>query len=338
MRRLLAIFALFTIAAGGYFAWKAEQPIPRAPSADWEESITSPDFSASTFRVSVEGAELEAMLLLPNSSDAPSGAVVFGGGSSDGLFQDYAPGFLKTYLQDIFLPRGIAVVYVNKRGMGASTGNWMNNTIEGRAADLQAVAKVVRAMPHIDAAQVGYAGHSQGGWVVTRAGVEDPSTAFVLNFMGPLRPTTNQFEFMWHSVYSCEDFEDEAIDRKYARKLAITRFAMKVGRVLPVGMLEFDSKFFLYETRGLLAQISAPMLSVYGGSDVLVDGPANEAFLRSEFPNGVPQNLEAVTVEGLNHAGSPTKSVCASLWGQGPHDRSPELAATIESWLARVGY
>ena len=118
MRRMLVIVVFIAITASGYFAWKAEQPIPRTPSANWEASISSGDFLATTFQVMVEGADLEAMLLLPNSLDVPSGAVVFGGGSSDGLFQDYAPGFLKSYLQDIFLPRGIAVVYVNKRGMG----------------------------------------------------------------------------------------------------------------------------------------------------------------------------------------------------------------------------
>jgi pimeloyl-ACP methyl ester carboxylesterase len=73
------------------------------------------------------------------------------------------PGFLKAYLQDIFLPRGIAVVYVNKRDMGDSTGNWINNTIEGRSSDIQAVADLVRTMPQIDVDRVGYAGHSQGG-------------------------------------------------------------------------------------------------------------------------------------------------------------------------------
>ena len=58
---------------------------------------------------------------------------------------------------------GIAVVYVNKRGMGDSTVNWINNTIEGRSSDIQAVADLVRTMPQIDVDRVGYAGHSQGG-------------------------------------------------------------------------------------------------------------------------------------------------------------------------------
>jgi pimeloyl-ACP methyl ester carboxylesterase len=338
MRKALKFALLILVLAGGFYAWKAEQPIPMSPSSDWQASITSPDFSAETFFVSADGAEIEAMILLPNSATELMGAVVFSGGSGDGLFQNYAPDFLKTYLQDVFLPRGIAVVYANKRGMGASTGNWMNNTIEGRAADLIAVANAVRDMSGIDPQGVGFAGHSQGGWVVVRAAVEDPQTAFVLNFMGPLRSTKDQFDYMWHEVYTCEGKSPEEVERAFARKDWVTRVAMRIGRFFPIGMLEFDSKFFLYETDGLLAQVSAPLLSIYGGNDILVSGPENEAYLGGQFPDGVPQNLEAITIEGLNHTGNPTPNVCAGIWGQGPHDRSPALVSTIDTWLSRIGY
>lgn len=193
-------------------------------------------------------------------------------------------------------------------------------------------------MPGIDPDEVGFAGHSQGGWVVVRAGVEDPNAAFILNFMGPLRTTKDQFDFMWREIYTCEGKTPEEVERAFARKDWITGVAMHIGCYIPIGMLEFDSTFFLYETDGLLAQVSAPLLSIYGGSDILVSGPANEAYLESQFPNGVPQNLETITLEGLNHTGNPTPSVCASMWGQGPHDPSPELAGTIDAWLTRVGY
>lgn len=338
MRKIVMLALAAPVVAGGFFAWKAEQPIPIAPSDDWEASIASPDFVAEPFFVPVDGAKIEAMILLPNDAPGPMGAVVFTGGSGDGLFQNYAPGFLEFCLQDIFLPRGMAVVYANKRGMGASTGNWMNSSIEGRAEDLIAVANAVRNRPDIDAERVGVAGHSQGGWVVVQAVVQDPQIAFVLNFMGPLRTTKDQFDYMWRQVYACEGKNTEEVERAFARKDRITRFAMRIGRYIPIGMLEFDSKFFLYETDGLLAQVSAPILSIYGGNDVLVSGPANEAFLESQFPDGVPQNLEAVTLDGLNHTGNPTPNVCAGLWGAGPHDRSPELVAAIDTWLARIGY
>lgn len=332
----LAVFAA-VVAAGGYFAWKAEHPVARTPSADWEASITIPGVEASTFFVPVDGATLEAMILLPTGAQPPAGAVVFAGGSGDGLFQDYAPGFLKTYLQDIFLPRGIAVVYVNKRGMGASTGNWMNNTIEGRAADLNAVAAAVRAMDGIDPARVGLAGHSQGGWVVVEAAAAEPATAFVLNFMGPLRSTNDQFENMWHNIYACNGLEGTALERAYARKAWITHVGMAVGRVLPIGMLEFDSRFFTYDNAGRLAEVAAPMLSIYGGADILVDGPANEAALAAAFPGGVPDHLEAVTLPGLNHSGYARADICDETTGLDATSASPEMVVTIENWLDRIG-
>ncbi len=49
-------------------------------------------------------------------------------------------------------------------------------------------------------------------------------------------------------------------------------------------MLEFDRKFFNYDNAGLLAEVEAPMLSLYGGTDILVDGAANEATLAAAFP------------------------------------------------------
>ena len=64
MKRFLKITAILAIAVGGYFTWNAEQPIQIFPSDDWEASISSPDFSVHSFRVAVEGAELEAMALL----------------------------------------------------------------------------------------------------------------------------------------------------------------------------------------------------------------------------------------------------------------------------------
>jgi pimeloyl-ACP methyl ester carboxylesterase len=337
IRKLSTLILALLLIGGAVYAWIAEQPVLRTPAADWQQTITSPDFSAETFMVPVDGAEIEAMILLPNDRPAPVAAVIFAGGSGDGLFQDYAPGFLKSYLQDVFLPRGIAVVYMNKRGMGASTGNWMNNTIEGRAADLRAVAAAVRARPEIDAAGVGYAGHSQGGWVVVRAAADDPATLFVLNFMGPLRSTIAQFDFMWHEIYRCNGLEGAALDRAFARKQWITRFGMRVGHVLPVGMLEFDAKFFTYDNADLLDRVHAPMLSVYGSSDILVNGPANERFLEDSFPKGVPAHLQAVTIDGINHGGLHQVGICDVSPTFGPQSVSPKLQSVVANWLTEIG-
>jgi hypothetical protein len=65
MRRILKISAILVLAIAVYIGWEGEQPVPMSPSPDWEASITSPDFAATTFSVPVVGAELEAMILIP---------------------------------------------------------------------------------------------------------------------------------------------------------------------------------------------------------------------------------------------------------------------------------
>lgn len=337
MRQALKYLIIAAFPIMGYLLWTFERPIPIAPARDWAASITGPDFTSETFFVDVDGARLEALILTPRSTEGPTGAVVFTGGSGDVLFQNYRPGFLDSYLRDVFLPRNIAVVYVNKRGMGQSTGNWQNGAIPDRAQDVITVAQAVRARPDIDPDRVGYAGHSQGGWVVVQAGAKDPDAAFVLNLMGPLRPPRDQFENMWVNTYTCQGLDGDDLEKALARKRWLTDVGSGIGRIFWLGYLEFDSKFFAYETAGLLKTVHAPLLAVYGGNDILADGPASEAYLRAEFPDGVPAHLEAMTFDGLDHGGARTDDICSETPPAKEDYASPNLQAAIANWLSRNG-
>ena len=56
------------------------------------------------------------------------------------------------------------------------------------------------------------------------------------------------------------------------------------------------------------------------------------------FPEGVPAHIEAVTLPNLNHIGYTRTDICDETTGTGPEDASPEMIATIEDWLSRIGY
>jgi len=84
MRRVLYLILIGVAFAGADAAWRAEQPIARSPSGGWEASISSPDFSAQSSTVAVDGVVVEAMILRPATPTRPVGAVVFAGGSGDG--------------------------------------------------------------------------------------------------------------------------------------------------------------------------------------------------------------------------------------------------------------
>lgn len=65
------------------------------------------------------------------------------------------------------LDAGVAVASYDKRGVGGSTGSWVDAGIEEQARDL--LAGLASAAEHLPAVPRGAFGHSQGGWVVLAA-------------------------------------------------------------------------------------------------------------------------------------------------------------------------
>ncbi len=85
-----------------------------------------------------------------------------------------------------FLARGgIAVAIYDKRGAGASTGNYRESeSFDLLAKDAEVVHAVLRRTARVDSARVGLWGRSQGGWVVARAAAREPSVAFLALIVG----------------------------------------------------------------------------------------------------------------------------------------------------------
>ena len=129
------------VIVGLYPAWKyvrdEHYPIPIPPSESWEPYINALDAQRESIFVEAnDGTMLEADLFIPNGGQEQKPAVVFTPGSGDSLYQNYEPGLVETYILNLFLSRDFAVLLVNKRGMGQSKGNYVRNSIEGRADDL----------------------------------------------------------------------------------------------------------------------------------------------------------------------------------------------------------
>ena len=82
--------------------------------------------------------------------------------------------------------RGIAVLIHDKRGTGASTGNWARATFDDLAGDALAGVAFLQARPEINARQIGLHGMSLGGWVAPLAASRAPDVAFVIVESAPV--------------------------------------------------------------------------------------------------------------------------------------------------------
>jgi pimeloyl-ACP methyl ester carboxylesterase len=82
---------------------------------------------------------------------------------------------------------GIAVLEYDKRGVGQSTGKYVD-TLQNMESDAAAAVRFLRARPEVDAKRIALVGHSQGGAVAPAVAAQDPTIAAVVMFAGPVAP------------------------------------------------------------------------------------------------------------------------------------------------------
>jgi uncharacterized protein len=108
---------------------------------------------------------LAGLLAIPDRTAAVPGVVMVGGsGPADRNNDTYFPP-IRRHLTEA----GIAVLSYDKRGVGASSGEWRDATMDDLAGDATAAWDFLRAQTGVRADAVGLFGHSEGGWIVLRA-------------------------------------------------------------------------------------------------------------------------------------------------------------------------
>lgn len=253
---------------------------------------------------------LAAELVAPEGGAARKPAVVFTPGAGSRPISEYTDGFTEHLLEEIFLPRDVAVFYVNKRGIGGSTGNWKWSSFESRAEDVLAAVAYLRALPGIDPDRIGIAGHSQGGWVVQLAGSLDSDLAFVLSFAGPAVTVAEQDLRRVRFRLECEGLSPVEVEAGVAkRKRALERMG-RVGRWLPFFQLRLMSNLLSYEPAPALRSLEPATFLAFGELDDQAPPADSISRLREIFGGRIPSHITVHVEPGADHYFREAKSVC----------------------------
>ncbi len=94
-------------------------------------------------------------------------------------------------LADALARHGIEALIFDKRGVGASGGDWRSATPIDLAGDARAAVRLLAARPEVDRAAVGVYGHSQGGEIAPEV-ARDPSVRWIVAADGPVGPPYRQ--------------------------------------------------------------------------------------------------------------------------------------------------
>jgi uncharacterized protein len=146
--------------------------------------------------VASRGATLAATLRFPAAGRGPFPAIVLAHGSGRVTRDQLRP------VAERFLSMGLAVLAYDKRGVGQSTGDYVNvgttRSVEvfGQLADdALACLATLSARPDVDARRVGLGGASQAGWIIPLAASRSRSVSFLVILSGPAVTVGEEIEY-----------------------------------------------------------------------------------------------------------------------------------------------
>jgi pimeloyl-ACP methyl ester carboxylesterase len=119
--------------------------------------------------------EFAAELLLPLGERPRPGAVILQGSGDSDRSNAWAAAIAEELAR-----AGLVVLLTDKRGCGASQGDWRVVGFDQLADDALAGVAYLRTRSEVDGERIGLVGLSQGGWVAPVAAARTPDLAFVV--------------------------------------------------------------------------------------------------------------------------------------------------------------
>jgi uncharacterized protein len=326
-----------------------------APPEISRPQVPRPPFPYVVEPVSYEstapGVKLAGTLTRPNGS-GPFPAVLLVSGSGpqdrDGAIAGHQP-FL--VLADYLTRRGVAVLRVDDRGVGASTGDILNATTDDFALDAQAGAAFLKERR--DVAGVGLVGHSEGALVGSIVAAREQGVAFVVLLSAPGLPGDQIILRQVELIARASGAREEQITAALAlqRKLLaaakapgepaeaerrLAEIAAGAPREQLRAMLSPWYRHFLaYDPRPALRQLRCPVLAVTGGKDLQVPPKENLAAIAAALAEAGSSQVRLVELPGLNHLLQTAQTGLPTEYGRIEETIAPKALATIADWILK---
>jgi hypothetical protein len=300
---------------------------PNAPYVAEDVVVTTPG-----------GLHLAGTLTIPRTrprGKAPAIITITGSGPED---RDEQSGAIPGYrpfreLADTLGRRGIAVLRLDDRGVGASDAGPPSVTSADFAGDIRAGIAYLRGRPEIDGSRVGIVGHSEGGIIAPMIAVGDHNLRALVLMAGSA--TKGREVIMAQNRYVIDSVTHL---RGPARDSALAKAGHSVDSLGALGgWLGF---FLAYDPTTAARQVKTPVLIVQGETDRQVP-PAQARLLANAFRSGGNRDVTVRMFPATDHlfladsSGAFADANGALRYTKLPslHVR-PAVLGTIADWLS----
>jgi pimeloyl-ACP methyl ester carboxylesterase len=334
-----------------------------APKRPQEEAIERSAKSFASRSVSFENAKgtarLAGTLSLPEGK-GPFPAVLLVAGSGPQTRDEAVAGHrIFMVLADALNRRGLAVLRYDKRGVGASKGDYAAATSADFEDDAQAAVEFLKSDGEVDPRHLGIIGHSEGGTIAPAVAVRDPAVSFIVLLAGPgLRGDkllTEQQALIAAAdgmpadkVARLRDFVGRSLaalakapDREQAEDIA--RRAAARGKALGIPGIEnvealvkmVTEPWFLYflkdDPAPVLRKVRVPVLALGGSLDLQVAPDSNLAAIREALKGNPGATVRELP--GLNHLFQKAHTGSPLEYGTIAETMDPSALGAIGDWI-----
>ncbi len=274
-------------------------------------------------------------------------------------------------LPDNLTKRGIAVLRVDDRGVGATQGDLSQSTSEDLADDVRAGIEFLKSRPDIDAKRIGLIGHSEGALIAPIVATDTEDVAFMVLLAAPgLVGEELLYDQAWRiSEATGEPRED--VER--GQRLQASVF--EVVKSEPDNMLaterlrdghqggsrgaargdaggdrgtQLDAfvdaqvrmvinpwfRFFLtYDPVPALKSVKCPVLALYGGNDLQVSPEVNSGPVEAALVEAGNADHTVKTFEAMNHLFQTATTGLPTEYPQIQETMAPEVLTFIGDWI-----
>ncbi len=255
-------------------------------------TLIANDYGIHEERVTIAGprGELHADLVTPIEHDGPHGLVIFvhDDGPADADRGDqYKP------LWDSFAKAGYASLSWDKPGVDGAPGNWLDQSMHDRAAEVEAAISWAYSRPDLDATRIGLWGAGQAGLVIPEVLARRHNVRFA-TLVGPTVDWARQTRFeATADLGDASKPEVDAAARARAERVRLLRdgashadyLRAKVdAEPLTATRWRFEETNIGADATADLGRISVPTLLILGGHDRVTDVDATEKAYRTHVP------------------------------------------------------
>jgi pimeloyl-ACP methyl ester carboxylesterase len=275
-------------------------------------------------------------------------------------------------LADYLTRRGIAVLHVDDRGVGGSTGSVPNSTTADFAEDVRAGVAFLKGRKEVNPARIGLIGHSEGGIIAPMVADRSKDIAFIVLLAGTgllghevlstqsaaglkLEGRSGPKELallktLQNRLFAAARAEKDlaAAEKKFRAALEeiTSRLSADEKKQVAAALVVIEvqaqlvlspwGRYFIdHDPRTALRKVTCPVLALNGAKYVQVDARCNLRAIEAALKEAGNTDVTFRELPGLNHLFQTCKTGSGTEYGAIEETLAPVVLETVADWIAK---